>query len=299
MAHCLALSLRRFGGAYKGSPIVLHVGDDSVDPEFEARHPWLSKLGVEARWVPEASFREHSYFATCGARFGQEFRSDVVLFLDADILVANPFDELIRDVHRHQHFAGMIGLASPLPSMGPDVTWEALYDHCGIARKPEYRHEYTGWPYFLTDDPDHRYGPAYFNFGVVCAPAWMMNRLGPGYLAHHSRLRERTDNLLVSQVALTMALVELGLPYRTLPMRYNFANDVMLEALHGPELAHARFLHLHGKLQIDKWNLFADVEQVRATIRRTDLRGVARLSQRVLAAIEPDLVQAARLVAAA
>ena len=89
-----------------------------------------------------------------------------------------------------------------------------------------------------------------------------------------------------------MALVELGVPYRTLPMRYNFANDELLEALHGSELPHARFLHLHGKLQIERDYLYADLDRIRETIRRTDLRGVARLAQRVLAAIEPDLVEA-------
>ena len=57
-------------------------------------------------------------------------------------------------------------------------SWEDLYRACGIDRAPDLRHEYTGWPYFLTGDPAHRYAPAYFNYGVVCAPASIMKRIG-------------------------------------------------------------------------------------------------------------------------
>ncbi len=292
MVQCLARSLRKFGGAYRDAPIVLTVGDETIDPGLADRYPWLARLGVDLRWVPEAAFREHSYYATGTARFGHDYRSDVVLFLDADILVAAPFDELIDDVHRGQHFAGMIALASPMLSEESPPTWQDLYDLCGIAARPDLRHEYTGWPYFQSGDPAHRYAPPYFNYGVVCAPAALMRRIGPRYFAHYLSLRDRIEGLMIGQIALTMALVELAVPYRTLPMRYNFANDVMLEALHGPELPHARFLHLHGKLQVRKEELYADLAQIRATIRRTDLRGVARAAQRVLAAIEPDLVEA-------
>jgi hypothetical protein len=291
MVQCLTLSLRRFGGAYREAPIILSVGDREIDPGFEARYPWLAKLGVETRFVPEAAFREHSYFATGTARFEHEYRSDVVLFLDADILVAAPFDDLIHDVHRHQHFAGMIALASPILALKPSVTWKDLYDHCGINRLPDLRYEYTGWPYFLTDAPEHRYCPVYFNYGVVCAPAAMMKRIGPSYFAHYLKLRDRFECVLISQIALTMAVLELDLPYRTLPMRYNFANEMAVEALHAAELPQASFLHLLGKLQIEKFNLYKDIEQIHAMVRRTDLRGVSRMVQQILATIESDLVE--------
>ncbi len=94
MVHCFALSLRRFGGAYRDAPIILTVGDTTIDPDLHHRHPWLGRRGVNVRWVPEEDFRIHSYFATGAARFVHPYRSDVVLFLDADILVTSAFDEL-------------------------------------------------------------------------------------------------------------------------------------------------------------------------------------------------------------
>src|SRR5438270_9243458 len=63
MVQCLARSLRKFGGAFRDAPIVLTVGDRAIDPGVEARYPWLGPLGVEVRWVREAFFREHSYYA--------------------------------------------------------------------------------------------------------------------------------------------------------------------------------------------------------------------------------------------
>lgn len=289
MVRYLALSLRRFGGAYRDAPLIVTVGAEAIDPGLGDRHPWLARLGVELRWVPEAAFREHSFYATGAERFAHPYRSDVVLFLDADILVAGPFEEMVRDVHRHQHFAGMIALASPMLALDVPDTWADLYAHCGIESPPDLRHEYAGWPYFQTGAPEHRMGPAYFNFGVVCAPSAMMSRIGPRYFAHLLRLHEKTRHILVPQIALTMALVELGVPCRALPMRYNFANDVTLEALHGEEVPHARFLHLHGKSQIQKRDLYADPAHARDLIRRTDLRGIARKAQHVLRAIAPDL----------
>ncbi len=290
MVQCLARSLREFGGACRDAPIILSVGDDAIDPSAADRRPWLEELGVELRWVPEEFYRAHSYNGTGAWMFEHDYRADVVLILDADVLVAAPFDEMIRDVHRHRRFAGMMALASPLLSLEEPATWADLYAHCGIDREPELAHEYVGWPYFKSGAEADRLGPPYFNFGVVCAPAPMMKRIGSRYFGHFLRLRERSKIAVLTQVALTMALVELDLPFRKLPPRYNFPNDVMMEALHCEELPRARFLHLFGQSQISKRELYAGMGQVRETIRRTDLRGASERVRRVLAAIEPDLV---------
>jgi hypothetical protein len=290
MVQCLALSLRRFGGAFRDSPIILTVGDSLIDPTLEARHPWLGALGVELRWVPEAFFGEISYQATGTVRLRHDYRSDVILLLDADILVAAPFDEMIFEVHRRQHVAAMIAPASPLQFFRPPTTWRTLFDHCGIDRPPEPSHEHPGWPYYWSGDEAYRMAPANFNYGVVCAPASMMTRIGESYFAHLLKLRQLTASDLVAQIALTMAIVDLGLPYRALPVRYNFPNHPLLEALHGAELPHAKLLHLKETHQFEKFDLFADLANIRATTRRTNLRGINEIARRVFLEIEPRLV---------
>ena len=290
MVRCLALSLRKFGGACRDAPIILSVGDDVIDPALADRQPWLGPLGVELRWVPEAFYRAHSYSGTGAWMFEHDDRSDVVLILDADVLVAGPIDAMVRDVHRRQHFAGMMAVASPLLFFEEPTTWADLYAHRGIDRVPDLSHEYVGWPYFKSGAEGDRHGPPYFNFGVVRAPASMMMRIGARYFGHFLRLLERSQIALLTQVALTMTRVELDLPFRKLPVTDDFANDLIMEALLGPELPDARFLHLFGQLQINNREWYADLKVIRETVRRTDLRGVSRRVQQVLAAIEPGLV---------
>jgi hypothetical protein len=289
MVRCLTLSLRRFGGAYRNAPVILTAGDVTIDPDVGQRQPWLAPLGVELRWASEAEFRAHSYNATGNARFKHDYRSDVVLFLDADILIADSFDEMIQEVHSGQLIAGMIAPASPLQFLGKPTTWRDLYRYCGIEMEPELTHEHPGWPYYHSSDQAFRYGPPYFNYGVVCAPAKLMKRIGEVYFSYLTKLLELTDTVVVTQMALTLAIVRLDMPCRALPVRYNFPNHPMLEALHGTEMSRAKFLHLKEDHQIQKMELFANLADVRQAIRRQDLRGINQIAQRVLAAIEPEL----------
>jgi hypothetical protein len=290
MVQCLALSLRKVGGFCADSPIILTVGDSVIDPTIERSYPWLGPLGVEIRWVPEPFFREHSYSATGAARLMHDFRSDVVLLLDADILVAGNLDDLIRRTFREQHVAGMIAPASPLQFFEPPTTWQALYDYCGINRQAEVCHEHPGWPYYRSGDSAYRLSTVYFNYGVICAPSSMVRQISETYFDYLLKLRKLTDSDLVAQIALTMAIVNRDLPTRTLPVRYNFPNHPYLEALHGGEMAQARLLHLKERHQFDKFQVFADLDDVRAMTKREDLRGINEQARRVLQAIEPELV---------
>lgn len=95
---------------------------------------------------------------------------------------------------------------------------------------------------------------------------------------------------LNAQIALTLAIMKLAVPTKILPVHYSFPNHPMLETLHGPELPLARFLPLKENHQFHKSQLFADVGNIRAALRRTDLRGVNRFAQGIFQAIESDLI---------
>src|SRR4051812_5830315 len=56
MVRCLALSLRRHGGAYRDAPIIATAGDRDIDPTLAQRLPWLASCGVELRWAPREDF---------------------------------------------------------------------------------------------------------------------------------------------------------------------------------------------------------------------------------------------------
>src|ERR1700757_832940 len=163
--RCLTHSLRRFGGAYRNSPVIATVGGHPPDDRLADRMPWLAANGIELRWVPADKFAALGLRAAVDLRLKHPYRSDVVLLLDADTLIRRPLDDLIERVHRDQVLAGTIAHLSPLPGgklERPD--WARLFSHFGL-REPRLEYEHTGWGYMSTD-PDYRFCPAYFNYGV-------------------------------------------------------------------------------------------------------------------------------------
>ncbi len=54
--RCLTHSLRRFGGAYRDSPVIATVNGDPADERLADRMPWLAANGIELRWVPADKF---------------------------------------------------------------------------------------------------------------------------------------------------------------------------------------------------------------------------------------------------
>jgi hypothetical protein len=293
MVRCLIHSLRRFGGAYRQAPVILTVGDEQIDKNLGKRHPWLQRNGIEVRWVPEPLFRELKYHATGGECLRYKFNADVVLLLDADILVAAPFDELIEEVYRDRVVAGVIAHQSPFQFFPKKLTWQDLYDRCGLG-DAQLRHQYTGWPSMGSGDEFCRRCPPYFNYGVICAPSEIMSAIGQVVYPLWYKVNEAVQSDFNAQLALSLAITKLRVPYHCLPMRYNFANVPEIESLHTSELSQVRFVHLlagHAKCPVHKAKLFADFREVQAFIQRSDLSFVNEVARKVLAAICPGILE--------
>jgi hypothetical protein len=290
MAQYLTRSLRLKGGYYRDAPVILTVGAERHDPDLLRRHPWMVENDVEVRWVDEALFARESWFATACERFRHPFKSDVVLALDADVLIAGPLDELVDEAHRNRALCGVVAHVPPLPSR---EHWQALYRACGLGelRTPC---EHTGWGYMFQDE-SLRYCPPYFNLGVLAAPASVMRQIGSAVYDLMAAVDAVHVTSYRGQLAVSLAITRFGLPFRELPFRWNFVNDPLLEAIHAAEQPHARILHLLRKHQIDKHQLFASLDSVEAMLRRTDLRVVNALAQRLIGELHP----AVRLAAAA
>lgn len=288
MIRCLTLSLRHFGGAYRDAPVVFTVGAEDEDHELTRRNPWMEEIGIEVRWVPAPAFRERFFFATGNQRFQYQYRADVVLMLDADTLISGPLDELVDDVARNGCLAGVIAHARPF-TVDPSLNWDTVFKHCGIAC-PELEYEYTGWG-AIDSHPQHRYCPAYFNAGVLCAPAEVFSAVG-SFMESLARQMVAAGGVVFfqNQIAVTLATAKLGIATRALPMRYNYPNDPLLEALHASEFPHARILHmLRAHQGVDKKKLFASRESLAAFLARTDLHMTNKRAQDVIGAIWPAL----------
>jgi hypothetical protein len=282
MAHYLARSLRVRGGLYRDAPIVLTVGAETRDPDLVGRNPWMAANGVEVRWVEEDLFARESWYGTACERFRYEYASDVVLILDADTLIAGPLDELVEEAYRTGAVCGVVAHMPPLPRR---ELWQEIYDACGLGElKTPCRH--TGWGYMFQDE-SLRDCPPYFNLGVLAAPAAVMRTVGSSIYELMAAVDTVHPTPYRVQIAVSLAVIRYGLPFRDLPFRWNFVNDPRLEALHAGELADVRILHLLRKHQIQKNELYASLDNVEAMLARTDLRVINALAQRLLGELHP------------
>jgi hypothetical protein len=145
----------------------------------------------------------------------------------------------------------------------------------------------------------HRFCPAYFNAGVVVAPAALITAIAPVYYDHLTRLLAGMGSGFDAQIAIATSICQVGTPVRALPFRFNMPNHPLLEALHYNEIDHAVILHLLAEQHFRRVETFASLASLEAFLARTDLRVVSRMAQEVIQAIFPDLVaEESRAVAA-
>jgi len=294
MAHYLTRSLRVHGGRYRDAPVILTVGDERRDPDLARKHPWMADNGVEVRWVDQDLFARESFYATACERYRYEFRSDVVLALDADTLIAGPLDELVEEAHRS---GALCGVVAHVPPLARREQWQAIYDSLdlGELRTPC---EHTGWGYMFQDE-SMRYCPPYFNLGVLAAPAGVMRSVGRDIYELMTAVDAVERTAYRVQIAVSLAVTRSSLPFRALSFRWNFVNDPLLEALHAGELGEVRIIHLLRRHQVNKDELFASLDNVEAMLARTDLRVINERAQKLLGEIHPQVRagEAARLPA--
>ena len=294
MVRCLAGSLRRFGGAYRNAPLIVTVGDEEIDEGLEFRWPWLREQGVELRWVPPDLYRRESWFATGLERFRYDFGSDVVLMLDADVLIRDSFGGMVCRVDRDQALAGLIAHTTPFYR---DELWQLegeicqeLYDRCGLG-PVSLSYEYTAWKLTRQGENIHscRHCPPYFNFGVLSAPGRVMNQIGEVIYELTHQVNGVLETDFRCQLALSLAVVQLDLPYWTLPLRYNFPTGQGLETVYPEEAEAVKIIHLLGRRELEKRTIYSDRRSVEKTVKRADLSGVDETARRVLASVVDDL----------
>lgn len=283
MARALVLSLRQNGGRYHDAPVVLSVcGSPPISPS----PAWCDSLGVHWRPLPAEIFDHDSFWSNAAARYRQPFNSEMVLMLDADVLVAAPFEAMVVQAHRHQALAGLIAYSSPFENTGLNMTWPELFREFGLAT-PELNHTHTGFG-VINHDPKFARCPAYFNQGVVCVPATVAARLGERIPDLMTDIKLRTESPFRLQLAITLAAAKLDVPTMALPMRFNCTNHPDLVASHDREIDRACLLHLHGVGPVPKMELFANHDSMMAYTRRPDLAGVNATAGRVLSEILPS-----------
>lgn len=233
--------------------------------------PWSRELGVQWVWVPQAAFEEwrdtaHPYMATMMERFRPPFSAEHILMLDADVMPIRPFDQLFK---RDRALLAMMAHASPFPNHAQE--WREIFNAYGLSA-PSFDFELSGWG-TMVDDQSRRFSPPYFNTGVLLGCADIYERLYEPYVAALRFVKSRLDSYFFEQIALTLAIGKIDLPFEVQPLRFNYPNQEEFDAVHPDELEKVCLLHFLRTHIINRERDFQSPQDIQRLIERTDLVG--------------------------
>lgn len=260
--HYLAASLHLFGGPYRHAPIMVVIGDDATPYDVAATLPWSGHYNINWTWMPRELYRRDSYFATRLYRYTLPVTTDVVLMLDADTLIAAPFDDLCRRVYREQRLLGVPANVSPVRK---NFTWEKLFEKAGLGPVP-YHAEHSGYGCTFHNKAN-RLCPPYFNFGVLPMPAEHCRIIGRNIFKELEIVSELED-FFKGQMSTTLAITRNELPWGTMDFKYNFVNDERYLRRYRKDFKDVRLWHFLCKSSMDKDRMFDTYRTVEDTISR-------------------------------
>lgn len=278
----LAASLRQYGGAVgRSATLTAWVSPELPGlPDLNRLHPWAKNLGVRFRWVDEALFAKHWYYGTALARWAGPFSADVVLMLDADVLVCNPLDGLVQAIASSGAVWGFPAHFSPLTAQ----EWRDLFAQSGLAEPAlDCRPSGAGFYPHARDQGM----PPYFNLGVIGAQKEVMSRLGEGLVeemeAFNRFLPPASDphrSFFRCQMAVGLSIARHDLPWSVLDVRDNFPNDVTFEQAHAGAIEQIRLLHyLRKDRGVNKDRDFEDASAYEDLLLRPSLTASEQLMQ--------------------
>jgi hypothetical protein len=204
----LVRSLRWFGGELASARVVV-CGVGLLDANAQAT---LEALGAEIRTVtrfhPNSPTGNRQQLLTGLLDAPQE----LLLLLDCDtVIVRDPLPFLRGDVFQAK--------IAPTPTVHDEV-FDRLFAHFKLPKPPRLHVAR------LTNSPTI----AYFNAGVLAIPTAVARTLAPSWRKFNQLLADRPELVApchkhLHQAALTLALVETGVPYAELPEVMNFQTN--------------------------------------------------------------------------
>jgi hypothetical protein len=270
----LAASIRRFGGPLRNSRIVVTVGGEEHS-DLANQLPWSRDYGVEWRWLDPEVFARHDYWGTAVERFRQPFESQYVLFLDADVLAISPPELAVSPVTETGGIAGLIAHVAPFET--PLQGWTELTEAADLG-KPPLVARYSGWG-VMDWDIERQYAPPYFNLGVLFCSSDAARALGTRIYEEMEIVDSVRTTVYRCQIALTLAIMRLGIPWYELPLRLNYPNDLHFWRGHQAEAAHVQLMHYLREDEINRTVDFASDDALRAAIARPVENPLTRLLQ--------------------
>ena len=293
--HFLAASLRALGGRLADHELVISVGGDEPRQNLYVTQPWSNLYPITWRWVDPKAYARLGYRATNRDRAAHMARGRYVMMVDADVMFCRDFSELLDELENQPAIAGVMAHGSPFtipPAMAPtyakrvppdspdSIYWDLLAEGFGVDPLPQI-HPYSGTG--MMSGNSAQPAPVYFNGGMILGPRLLMDQLCELF----ESAEEAVDRILTShfrpQLARTLAIRKARLPYRLLPVRYNYPNDPAFDAKYPDELRELAILHYLRKDILHRDEDFLNAERTAHLVARTDLSGSNEILRRRVA----------------
>jgi hypothetical protein len=291
----LAASLRRSGGAFADSPVVVTVSRDCEPYDLDSALPWSRRLGVTWRWMDAAAYDRYGMFGTALMRFTYDYDAPFVVMLDADTLVTGPLDDLF-ELQDADALGGVVADVSPAIADPPyadglgrsgQLFWLDLFEHAGLPRAPSLC-EHLAWG-LLDTDPGRRFCPPYFNLGMLAAPSALIRRIGDVVLDEMARVEQYVDTIFRCQLAVSLALARTQTASLPLAVQWNFPNHQDLADRNPEDSADVRILHYRRDEEVARSVEFGSLDGVDRLLGRRDLSPVNALLRDHVRALRDDL----------
>ena len=261
------MSLDSFGEEGRATRVVAVFGAEVRRP-LPAR--WRRHFErVEVHHAAPEEFLRSRFFAASDLRFELVTPGvEVSCLCDADTVLVRPLPaSFFEELDRSPAICGVVAhYPFPIASdhRGPDVRGGlyagmpqgAAWDRLGeavIGRPPSRPLRYT-----LLEDPSDDRCPFYVNYGFLAGPPEMLRRLHRVLGEVQPHVARLLGNDFAGQAGIALAVEKAGIPWRALPMRFNFPNDRDADRRHPGELGETILIHYLRDTVYDRHRIFAE-----------------------------------------
>lgn len=270
--------LDSMGEPYRSARQVLCLGAAEPEPVPARWQPWFER--IELRWTDRIVFEVDGDRAQAQLLYGATSTSaDLSIICDADTLLLNRLpDDFLEDFLTEPAMCGVIAHYPPplTPYEGaqsPQVAdqaglWAKLAETI-VGRPFQLIHPYTLAP---GTSMESERCPFYINHGFIAARPHHFAELDHQMRTTVPQVRAILDNDFCYQLAIPCAIALAGIPYRVLPMRFNFPNDPVCDQLYPDELNNVVLVHYLRTQAFDRHRIFADPAEF-ARFMETPLEG--------------------------
>lgn len=305
MVRYLMESIRMFGGPVaKAATFVCSVGADEPERDLAKEFPWTRDYDIRFNWVDRQLFRDWTFDGTGVDRMWLKSDADIVAMIDSDLLVTGNFDDILLQSHETGAVLGFMAHVCPFgfEDMGGVSSQEGWAQCCAAVGipVPDLTFQYSGWGIdfakvfpnrpvkILSNNAQHRFGPPYFNYGVIIGSRAQMEAIGDTFMHDLEALRELKDSIYNSQIASALGILRYGFEARTISINYNFPLNIPSDAIRavnldpqgGNEHSDIRIFHYIGGRRH-----FKSPETLDALIDRSKMPGAWPTFQKVLAQV--------------